>query len=93
MDKNRVTARVAQLYLREDVTHIKLEIPAGSGPKEDIFSLWMSEPNYNALFALTLAAAANRWPLQIRVKGDDPTQWNEGNVRYLVVNWTTSGDD
>jgi len=84
----RATGTVARLYVRQELTYIKLAIPAASAPKEELFTLRMDHPNYNAQFSLVLAAAANRWPLTIRIVGDaDIAPEREANVNYLVVDW------
>jgi hypothetical protein len=84
----RATARVKQIYVRRDVTYIKLDIPATEAPQEELFTLDIEHPNSNALYSLLLAAAANGWPLTVRIAGDlDIGPERSANVSYLVVNF------
>lgn len=81
------TAKVTQLYVEKDTTYITLDLPAETRPVGNgQFELQMSNPNYNAMYALALAAAANRWPLTIRVVGGD-VQAAGAKVLYFTVNW------
>ena len=86
-----VTGTVAQLYVRQDASYIMLEIPdEAQRPKNDYFLLRQEKPNYNAQYSLALAAAANRWPLTIKVEGNaDITPDLDAIVDFMVVDWTT----
>jgi hypothetical protein len=81
------TAKVTQLYVNGDTTYITLDLPAETAPENGQFELRMSNANYNALYALALAAAANRWPLTIRVLGGDVQAKGGVRVEYFTVNW------
>jgi hypothetical protein len=86
----RATGKVTRLYIRQDVSYIVLDIPEAEGPQDGLFELRMSHPNYNAQYSLALAAAANRWPLQIRVVGDTITKDKVAAVNYLAVDWAAT---
>jgi hypothetical protein len=86
----RRIGKVTQLYVRDDASYISLDIPDDESPKDGLFELRMSNANYNAEYSLALAAAANRWPLEIRVVGDNITKETIAAVRYLVVDWAAT---
>jgi hypothetical protein len=86
----RRTGKVTQLYIRKDVSYISLDIPDDESPKDGLFELRTSNPNYNAQYSLALAAAANRWPLEIRIVGDTITKDDVAAVNYLVVDWAAT---
>jgi hypothetical protein len=84
---DRATAKVTELYVTENQTFITLDLPAETAPVNRQFELLMSDPNYNAMYSLALAAAANRWPLTIRVKGGDVQAADGVRIEYVTVNW------
>ena len=88
----RLTGKVIRLYIRQDMTYIMLDAPVENSPKDRLFTLDPANPNYNAQYSLALAAAANRWPLSIRVVGHDITPELESVVNYLVVDWAAGSD-
>jgi hypothetical protein len=80
------TGKVTRLYVRDEGTRIRLEIPADTQPKEGYFYLDLTHPNYNALYSLALSAAVNGYPLMIRTDADiTPTEG--ATVNYMVVDW------
>jgi hypothetical protein len=82
----RATGKVARIYADGDGAFIKLEKPDVE-PKDGYFRLNQSTANYHAMYSLALAAAINRYTLQIRtVSAISPFQHAE--VAYLVVDWT-----
>jgi hypothetical protein len=86
---NRATATVDRIYVRaepEQGALIRLAIPASDAPKDGYFRLELDHPNYFALYSLALSAAINRYPLQIRTKGDINTA-ETALVSYMVVDW------
>ena len=86
------TGQVTELYVAHDICGIMLDIPAAEAPNKGLFSLSLNTPNYNSMYSLILAAAANRWPLTIRVQGDAPiTPALDAVVEYVVVNWPAAG--
>ena len=81
--------KVTRIYANKFGAFIRIDTD-GPKPLEEYFKLRLDHPNYNALYSLALAAAANRWPLTIRIEGPasskvDPTR--EGIVSWLVVDW------
>jgi hypothetical protein len=90
---SKVTGTIAQLYVRQDATYVMLDIPeAANRPKNNYFLLRQDKPNYSAQYSLTLAAAANRWPLTIRVEGAvDITPDLDAIVDFMTVDWATPG--
>jgi hypothetical protein len=89
----RLTGRIAQLYVRQEITYIMLDNIPSNGPKDNIFGLRLDFANYSAMYSLALAAAANRWPITVRIIGStDISPEREAFVNYLVVNWTTADD-
>jgi hypothetical protein len=73
---------------REGATLILDNDPA-DGPKDNRWLLPNGHSNFNALYSLALAAAANRWILVIRIAGDaeiDPNR--EAEVGRMGVSWT-----
>lgn len=84
----RVTGRVKSLYVRRDVTYISLDIPPDRQPQDGLFELQLTNANYGAQYSLALAAAANRWPLTVRIVGKaDISPERAAVVNYLVVDW------
>ncbi|SFT85357.1 hypothetical protein SAMN05660657_03528 [Geodermatophilus amargosae] len=84
----RLGGRVVELLATRDTVNIVLDNDPAVGPKHNRFILRNSHQNYNALYSLALAAAANRWTLVIRIAGDaqiDPEQ--EAEVALLGVAW------
>lgn len=84
----RATGKITRLYANRHGTFIQLDIDPANAPKGEYFRLQSEHTNYNGLYSLALAAAANRWPLTIRIKGEDEIDPNlEANIDYLVVDW------
>ena len=83
------TGRVTRLYVDQQICYITLDSPAASSPKDGQFSLRVGTPNYNSMYSLALAAAANRWQLTIRVEGQTPITpaMSPAFVVYVYVNW------
>jgi hypothetical protein len=84
----RITGKVIGLGVDRDGTNIVLDNDPSFGPKDNQWRLKLAHSNYNALFSLALAAAANRWTLMIRIEGDgqiDPTL--EAGIRNMGVDW------
>lgn len=84
----RMAGRVIELLVTRDAVNIVLDNDPAVGPKQNRWILRNDHQNYNALYSLVLAAAANRWPLVIRIAGDgpiDPKQ--EAEVAFIGVAW------
>ena len=85
---NRISAKVIGLGADRDGATIMLDNDPTIGPKDNVFRLELNHGNYNALYSLALAAAANRWPLRIRIAGNgeiDPGV--EATIATLGVAW------
>jgi len=88
----RATGKVIRLFTHSRASFIRLDIPLETGPKNGYFVLKLDNKNYNALYSLVLAAAANRWPLTIRTAADIvPAETAE--ILYLVVDWQSGQAD
>lgn len=83
---NRATGVVERIYARAEQVNIRLAIPAAQRPADGYFALLQSHPNYQALYALALSAAINRYPLLIRATGEIVST-ETATVEYLVVDW------
>jgi hypothetical protein len=77
---------VDRLFVSSDYANIRLEIPAAESPADGYFALEVGHSNYQALFALALSAAINRYPLLIKTKADI-TPSAKALVQYMVVDW------
>jgi hypothetical protein len=82
----RARGKVARTSVDDEGAFIKLEKPDVE-PKDGYFRLNQSDANYHAMYSLALAAAINRYVLQIRTKGDI-SPFRHAEVSYLVVDWT-----
>jgi len=84
---HRVDGTVAQLYVDNGHCYITLKGIANP-PKDGLFELRQSHPNYNALYSLALVAAVNGYKLGIRTIGEiEANPNNYPGVEYLVVDW------
>ena len=84
---DRVKGKVTRLYVRTDETVIRLGDTNDPLPKNGYFHLRIADhANYNALYSLALAAAVNRYTLDIDAK-NEITPEEEAEVDYLVVDW------
>lgn len=79
-------AKVKRMFVSTAGCNVRLE-GKGSG----YFQLPITHANYNAIYALILTAAANRFDLLIRVKGEreDVADDDAGvaEVSYAVIDW------
>jgi hypothetical protein len=73
----RLEGKVKTLIADRAGAFIELDNDPKLGPKGNIWQLAKNHENYNALYSLALAAAANRWPLTIRIAGDNPINISE----------------
>jgi hypothetical protein len=86
MPTNYVKSTVKRLFVNVTGCYIKLENPEVA-PK-NYFALLKSHSNYNALYALAVAAAVNRYNLHIRtVNNIDPSSDEDAEISYFVVDW------
>lgn len=84
----RVTGKVRTLIADRSGVFIELDNDSSIGPKDNIWLLKGDHRNFNALYSLALAAAANRWPLTIRIEGDSQIDSSvDAAVKTLGVAW------
>ena len=90
----KVTGRVIRLYVNVHGTFITLAVDSPR-PKDNYYRLRLDHPNYNALYSLALAAAANRWQLEVRItgEGEEISSDKEAIVSYMVVDWEAGLSD
>ena len=87
-----MTGKIIEFRVERQNVVIYLDNDPAEGPKGNYFILQSSQGEFNAAFSLALAAAANRWPVRIRIGGDlpiDPAV--EATVRYIGVAWAAGG--
>jgi hypothetical protein len=65
-----MTGRIETINIDRHEVRIQLDNDPKDGPKDNVFILRDDHANRTAIFSLALAAAANRWPVTIRVAGD-----------------------
>lgn len=84
----RLSGRVSVITADRLGAFIELDNDPQLGPKDNIWRLKLDHTNYNALFSLALTAAANRWPMDIRIEGDEPISLDrDAAVRSMGVGW------
>lgn len=84
----RATGKITRLYANRHGTFIQLDVDPANAPKDTYFRLQSEHSNYNGIYSLALAAAANRWPITIRIEGDGPINPDiEANISYVNVDW------
>jgi hypothetical protein len=85
----RASGRVMQLGVIREGVNLVLDNDPADGPKDNQWLLPNAHSNFNAIYSLALAAAANRWIVGIRIAGDaeiDPNR--EAEVARMGVSWT-----
>ena len=88
----RLGGKIVDLVGDRGGTLIRLDNDPKDGPKDNVWKLELGHDNYNALYSLALAAAINRWPVGIRIAGDEEiNQQREAGIKSLGVTW--SGND
>lgn len=88
----KLSGRVISLQADRQGVYIGLDNDPKLGPKGNIWQLKQDHSNYNALFSLFLAAAANRWPIGIRIEGDDEIDiGRDAAIRHAGVSWNAGG--
>jgi hypothetical protein len=89
----RATATVKRLFVGREDTFVALNLPPAQAPKDGWFTLKTADLNYHAQYSLALAAAANRWPLQIRIRGEEAiSPEREATVNFMIVDWDVADD-
>ena len=83
----RASGRIVDIRLQRDQAMVTLDTPNG-GPKDNLWTLPTSHPNYNAIYSLCLAAAANRWSITFWIAGSGDIDPNEpAEMRNAAVGW------
>jgi len=83
----RAKGKVSRIHPLDGVCKISLEgIPADATPLEGVFRLEQDHDNYNALYSLALAAAVNRYDLDIGTY-EEIVPHHHGKVEFMLVNW------
>jgi hypothetical protein len=83
-----VTGRIIKFHVDREAAIISLDNDPKDGPKGNVWTLKRDHSNYNALYSLALAAAANRWTVRILIEGTSEIDPNrEANIRRLAVDW------
>ncbi len=82
----RVSGKILEINSARTGTSIELDNDPKVGPKGNVFLLKLDHSNYNSLFSLVLAAAANRWPITIRIEGDSEIDINtDAAIRNIGI--------
>ena len=82
-----VIGSISRLYSNPEGCYIKLSgIATNATPKNGYFQLKLTHPNYNALYSLIMAAAINRYKIQIRATSTI-TSLSFAEVLYVMVDW------
>jgi len=82
-----VIGTISRLYSNSQGCYIKLSgIAANATPRNGYFQLKLTHPNYDALYSLIMAAAINRYKIQIRATSTI-TSRSFAEVSYVTVDW------
>ena len=83
----KVNSEVARIHPRGNGAgvFIRLKKPSHK-PKDGCFELKNSHPNFNALYSLTLVAAANRQKLQIRTR-ENIVPTSRAEILDMYLDW------
>ena len=84
MSQVSFTGRVARIYADKEGCFLRIDPAPDPSPKSGYFRLELDHPNYGALYALAVAAAANGFPLTIRSKQAVESD-KHALVSYLVM--------
>lgn len=74
--------KISRLYADGDGLSLRLKSVKGNYN----YTLRLSHPNYNSLFALAMAAAAQQWNITVRLTAQVEDGKN-GDISYLVVDF------
>jgi hypothetical protein len=82
----RVDGRIIGIAAGHDSTDVVLDNDPAVGPLKNTVGLQNGHDNYNALYSLVLAAAANRWVVTIGTEEEiDPNL--VANAKFVQVKW------
>jgi hypothetical protein len=82
MAYENVDGKVARLYTNREACNVRLDSHG-----ERYFGLKLDHPNYNAIYALLVAAAVNRYTIRLRLESFEPPDPPSSTVEYIVVDW------
>lgn len=83
-----LSGKVAGISVGRSGTAVTLDNDPAAGPQGNSWLIKADHANYNALYSLVLAAAANRWTVVIRIEGDEQISIErEAAVRNISVAW------
>ena len=75
--------QVTRMFVNASGCHVRLE-----GRGDGYFRLLTSHTNYNAIYALILTAAANRFVLRLRTQEErEDVTADSAQVLYAVIDW------
>ena len=75
--------QVTRMFVNASGCHVRLE-----GRGDGYFRLLTSHTNYNAIYALILTAAANRFVLRLRTQEErEDVTADAAQVLYAVIDW------
>jgi hypothetical protein len=84
----RLVGQIVELRVARNGTFIQLDNPPNTGPLNNEWLLERVHENYNSLYSLALAAAANRWTVTVRIAGSGQIDPNvEAAVGSIEVRW------
>lgn len=84
----RLTGKIKTLVADRREVIIELDNDPSNGPLGNIWHLDREHGNFNAIYSLALAAAANRWPITIRISSDVEIDSSvEAGIKSLGVAW------
>jgi hypothetical protein len=84
----RVDGRIISIAAGHDGTDIMLDNDPAVGPLNNVLGLRSDHDNYNAIYSLALAAAANRWVVRIGIEGAESVDPQRAAVVKLIrVTW------
>jgi hypothetical protein len=89
-----MSGRIDLLRVERGEVLISLDNDPATGPLNNWFILEGEHGRFNAAFSLALAAAANRWPVTIRIGGSgeiDPKV--AATIRRITVGWRAGDFD
>jgi len=83
---NKLGGKITELLVDRGQVNIVLDNDPTQGPKFNRFVLEQEHTSFNSAYSLLLAAAANRWPVSIRIGGDGEIDANvEATVKRVAV--------
>jgi hypothetical protein len=82
MAHENVGGKIRRLYVHTNACNIWLDQEG-----ERYFQLLTTHANYHSIYALFLAAASNRWKVQLRLSEYQPPEKPPDTILYIVVDY------